>query len=146
MGARPRLLAGTAAIAAAAAASGCVSTSHDVADAASEPGVTLYQENCASCHGVEGRGDGPVAHSMAVRVPDLTQIAVRRGGHFPREGVARIIDGLSPFAAHGAREMPVWGYEFFDPRLDDEAAHALAAERVNRLVEYLASIQARKRD
>jgi hypothetical protein len=83
---------------------------------------------------------------MTVPVPDLTRIAARHGGRFPREEVARIIDGLSPFAAHGSREMPVWGYEFFDPRLEDEAAHALATERVDRLVEYLASIEAGELD
>lgn len=106
----------------------------------------LYRLNCASCHGAAGRGDGPVAKSMTAPVPDLTHIAARRGGTFPRDEIARIVDGLSPFAAHGGREMPVWGYEFFDPRLEDQAAHALAAERVNRLVEYLASIQAREHD
>lgn len=141
MAARHPLLACFTTVAVAATAAGCASNSREVLPPSGESGAALYRLNCASCHGAEGRGDGPVAKSMAVTVPDLTRIAGRHGGSFPKEEVARIIDGLSPLAAHGSRQMPVWGYEFFDPRLDDEAAIALANERVNRLVEFLASIQ-----
>ena len=95
---------------------------------------------------MEGRGDGPVAALMNVSVPDLTRIAVRRGGSFPEEEIARIIDGLSPLAAHGTRNMPVWGYEFYDPRLEDRKAETQVTERVDRLVAHLASIQAPDRD
>jgi mono/diheme cytochrome c family protein len=135
-----------ATVAAASLLAACVSSPRETLPVAGESGATLYRLNCASCHGVEGYGDGPVAKSLTVPVPDLTRIAARRGGRFAREEVARIIDGLSPFAAHGSREMPVWGYEFFDPRLDDEAASALANERVSRLVDYLASIQVPERN
>jgi mono/diheme cytochrome c family protein len=146
MHAQRLVMAWMATVAAAATASGCASTSQDVPSPAVESGPVLYAQHCASCHGEKGRGDGPAAKSMAATVPDLTQIATRRGGRFPREEIARVIDGLSPFTAHGSREMPVWGYEFFDPRLEDAAAEALAAERVNRLVEFLDSIQLRKHD
>jgi mono/diheme cytochrome c family protein len=145
MDTRQLLTAWMAAIFAIAAASGCASSSRETVSPPGESGATLYQVNCAGCHGAKGFGDGPVAKSMAVPVPDLTRIAVRHDGRFPKEEVARIIDGLSPLAAHGSRQMPVWGYEFFDPHLDDEAAHALANERVNRLVDYLASIQVSER-
>lgn len=78
---------------------------------------------------------------MAVMVPDLTRIAARRGGRFPEDEVARIIDGLSPLAAHGTRHMPVWGSEFYDPEEDDETAQRQASERVDRLTQFLGSIQ-----
>jgi mono/diheme cytochrome c family protein len=104
-------------------------------------GAELYRLHCAGCHGAAGRGDGPVAPLMAVAVPDLTRIAARRGGRFPEDEVARIIDGLSPMAAHGSRHMPVWGYEFYSPDQDDETAHRLAAERLDRLTRFLGSIQ-----
>jgi mono/diheme cytochrome c family protein len=146
MGDRHAVLAWVATAVAASLLSACASSPRETMHVAGESGATLFRLNCASCHGVEGHGDGPAAKSMSVSVPDLTRIAERRGGRFPREEVARIVDGLSPLAAHGSREMPVWGYEFFDPRLEDEAAHALAVERVDRLVEYLASIQARGPD
>lgn len=73
--------------------------------------------------------------------PQATRHPRNRVGRFPREEIARVIDGLSPFAAHGTRNMPVSGYEFFDPRLEDREAEAEVNERVDRLVEYLASIQ-----
>jgi mono/diheme cytochrome c family protein len=145
MGARKAVHAWMTTIAAASLLAACASSPRETLPVAGESGATLFRLNCASCHGVDGYGDGPVAKSLTVPVPDLTRIAARRGGRFPREEIARIIDGLSPFAAHGSREMPVWGYEFFDPRLDDEAASALANERVSRLVDYLASIQVPER-
>jgi hypothetical protein len=74
-------------------------------------------------------------------VPDLTRIAVRRGGRFPADEIYRIVDGQADLAAHGPRHMPVWGYEFFGDEPDDEAAHAEASVRIERLVSYLRSIQ-----
>ena len=82
-----------------------------------------------------------MAPLMAVTVPDLTRIAARRGGRFPEDEVGRIIDGLSPLAAHGTRHMPVWGYEFYRSDLDDETAQRQATERVERLTQFLGSIQ-----
>ncbi len=35
-------------------------------------GAELYQTNCASCHGVTGRGDGPAGVSLDPPAPDLT--------------------------------------------------------------------------
>lgn len=101
----------------------------------------LYEVFCASCHGLQGHGDGPVAPFVKADVPDLTLISARNGGQFPAEQVYRSIDGQSPRPSHGPRHMPVWGYEFFGGDGDDETAHKQADEMVSRLVEYLASIQ-----
>jgi hypothetical protein len=76
-----------------------------------------------------------------VDVPDLTRIAARRGGVFPDEEIFKIVDGQADLRSHGPRHMPVWGYEFFGDDPDDEAAHRQATEMVERLVEYLRSIQ-----
>ena len=101
----------------------------------------LYQVSCSGCHGREARGDGPVSPFLTVDVPDLTRIAARRGGVFPAEEIFRIVDGQADLRSHGPRHMPVWGYEFFGDDPDDEAAHRQATEMVERLVEYLRSIQ-----
>jgi mono/diheme cytochrome c family protein len=77
-------------------------------------GMEMYQSFCASCHGVAGKGDGPVAPLVKVGVPDLTRIAQRDGGEFPTEDVKRTIDGRFDRAAHGARDMPVWGWQFYN--------------------------------
>lgn len=104
-------------------------------------GARLYEVFCASCHGLRGHGDGPVAPFITADVPDLTLSAARHGGQFPAEEVYRIVDGQSQRPSHGPRHMPVWGYEFFAGDSDDQTAHKQASDMVDRLVEYLASIQ-----
>lgn len=103
-------------------------------------GAILFQLHCASCHGEDARGNGPVAEFINVKVPDLTQISATHGGNFPDEQVFRIIDAQAEMPAHGARHMPVWGYEFFGQG-DDERAHAEATEKVKALVNYLRKLQ-----
>jgi putative copper resistance protein D len=36
-------------------------------------GASIYAANCALCHGVSGRGDGPAAASLPIRPADLTE-------------------------------------------------------------------------
>jgi mono/diheme cytochrome c family protein len=104
-------------------------------------GAILFQLHCASCHGEDARGNGPVAEFINVKVPDLTQISAAHGGNFPDDEVFRIIDGQAEMPAHGARHMPVWGYEFFGQQSDDERAHGEATEKVKALVNYLRKLQ-----
>lgn len=105
-------------------------------------GMQLYEQLCASCHGVEARGDGPVAPLIKIGVPDLTRLAARDGGEFPTEDVRLIIDGRADRRAHGARDMPVWGWQLYDSsNLNDEAARANTNSMIDRLVSYLQSIQ-----
>lgn len=37
-----------------------------------EAGEVIYQANCASCHGIEGAGDGPVADVLDPKPSDIT--------------------------------------------------------------------------
>ena len=105
-------------------------------------GVDMYQQLCASCHGVAGRGDGPVAPLIKVGVTDLTRIAARDGGEFPTEDVRRIIDGRNDRRAHGPRDMPVWGWQLYDESGSaDPEARARTNALIDRLVVYLQSIQ-----
>ncbi|MEQ8860038.1 MAG: c-type cytochrome [Pseudomonadales bacterium] len=100
-------------------------------------GRNLYLGYCASCHGAEGDGDGPVAPALAAALPDLRTIAVRRGS-FPRGWVVDVIDGRAPRAAHGTPDMPVWGWQF---QLQEGSATDARA-RIDALVEHLRTIQA----
>jgi mono/diheme cytochrome c family protein len=75
-------------------------------------GERLFQRHCASCHGKSGRGDGPVAKDLKVAPADLTRLAARHQGAFPREQVAEAIDGRLAVRAHGTSRMPVWGLTF----------------------------------
>lgn len=105
-------------------------------------GKELFDRFCAACHGSSGRGDGPVGSRLNVAVPDLTRISSRRDGSFPAGEIAETIDGRSLVVAHGTREMPVWGYEFWVEEGGDVTAEADAREIIDRLVAYLRSIQA----
>jgi len=104
-------------------------------------GQVLYRRHCAACHGLDGRGDGPLADSLDVRPADLTTLARRNDGDFDDAEVMAVIDGRRAVAQHGPREMPVWGAVFAE-KLQGEpwAAHTnLLHSRT--LVDYLRSIQ-----
>jgi len=105
-------------------------------------GLELYGRLCASCHGVDGHGDGPVAPMIKTGVPDLTRVAARDGGEFPTEDVRRIIDGRTDRRAHGPRDMPVWGWQLYDiSNPDYTSERARTDSMIDRLVTYLQSIQ-----
>ncbi len=100
-------------------------------------GPDLYRLYCATCHGRDGRGNGPAAASLKVPPPDLTRLARRRTGVFPARDVEAIVRGGTVITAHGSDEMPVWGPIFY--ALDPSDARVKA--RISSLVGHLASIQ-----
>ena len=75
-------------------------------------GKAEYQSGCASCHGVDAKGNGPVSKDLKTRPADLTVLAKKNNGVFPVNAVYKIIDGREPIAGHGTREMPIWGWRF----------------------------------
>jgi mono/diheme cytochrome c family protein len=123
------------------ATSSCTTLSDYSVNPHEYPGVRLYQVFCSSCHGLTAHGDGPVQPLLRSGVPDLTRISERRGGTFPREEIREIIDGRTAFLAHGTARMPVWGFEFYDGTGTPAGARKRADETIDRLVEYLQSIQ-----
>ena len=135
----------TIAVISAALLSACVSNEPNRREVGSLSGVELYEQLCSSCHGVHGEGDGPVAPLVKIRVPDLTRIAWRDGGEFPTEDVRRTIDGRFDRPAHGPRDMPVWGWSFYNStNANDAQERARVDAIIDRLVEYMRSIQKEK--
>lgn len=105
-------------------------------------GTEIYRQLCTSCHGVKGKGDGPMAPLLKIEVPDLTRLTEQHGGEFPADDVRRTIDGRSERPAHGLAYMPVWGLRFYDPeKPDDEAGRARGDAMMDRLIGHLRSIQ-----
>lgn len=103
-------------------------------------GERLYRTYCASCHGMTGRGDGPVASELRTAPADLTDFAARNRGVFPSQLLRSIIDGRG-IRAHGLDEMPVWGDAF---RSEAEGlSQQQVLERIDAIVRYLESIQVR---
>jgi hypothetical protein len=118
-----------------------VATAFDAVTLEDYSGEEIFWRFCASCHGAEARGDGPVSRSLNVVVPDLTTIA-RRYGEFPAAAIRDVIDGRGiDRRAHGTREMPVWGYEFWIEEGGDVNAQRAVREAINKLVEYLRDVQ-----
>jgi hypothetical protein len=80
--------------------------------------------------------------------PDLTVLAKNNGGVFPFSKVSEVIDGRKVVAAHGTREMPVWGAvrprllypsdKFIDYSYDPEV---VARTRILAVIDYLNRIQ-----
>jgi len=110
-----------------------------------DAGRDLYMTYCWQCHGFDGKGFGPMAEMLAIATPDLTGLAQRNNGAFPRKTVATKIDGRSPLLAHGG-DMPIFG-----PVLENGPQVALGLKSgqpmmtglpLANVVIYLESIQA----
>jgi mono/diheme cytochrome c family protein len=103
-------------------------------------GGDLFRFYCASCHGRDGKGDGPVASALNRRPPDLTSIARRNSGRFPTDRVERFVTGdREPSLAHGSADMPVWGpiFQALDPQ------DLMNRIRIENVVAFIESIQAK---
>lgn len=111
-------------------------------------GKREYDSKCASCHGAQGKGDGPNVPWLTRSPPDLTNLAKNNGGVLPVERMYEVIDGRQQVAGHGSRDMPVWGREYrieageyyqdfpYDPVLYVRA-------RILALIEYIYRLQAK---
>jgi mono/diheme cytochrome c family protein len=100
-------------------------------------GPDLFRAYCASCHGLDAKGAGPVAPSLKAKVPDLTLLESNNRGQIPTVRVRQIIMGDEVMAAHGSREMPIWGPIFHQVEGDMDWGNV----RLENLVKYLESIQ-----
>lgn len=100
----------------------------------------MYMAYCASCHGPDGRGNGPAAAALKTQPTDLTLLTVKNGGKFPELHVAEVIKGDKLTPAHGNKAMPVWGPVFLSMSPHDTAQEQM---RLSNLTKYIESIQAK---
>jgi mono/diheme cytochrome c family protein len=103
-----------------------------------DSGAAMFVNYCASCHGRDGRGDGPAAAALKKAPRDLTQLTIRNQGKFPELAVYEMITGDQMVAAHGDREMPVWGDVLKSLNGKDDMMVKL---RISNLTSYLKSLQ-----
>lgn len=105
-------------------------------------GAELYKQNCAICHGNDGKGGGapPASSPFTEPAPDLTTLAQRHDGKFPAAYVADILRSGVKLPDHGPVEMPVWGVIF---KATTKADEAQVTQRITHLTNYLKSIQAK---
>ena len=102
-------------------------------------GADVYKTYCATCHGTEAKGDGPLAGDLRHAPPDLTRLAKRSDGKFDPVKVRRMIDGRDPVKGHGGPDMPVWGDAF--KRSTEGYTEEAVRERIDALVAHLKSLQ-----
>lgn len=106
-------------------------------------GEADYRTYCASCHGVTGEGNGPVAGSLKNRPPDLTYLHQQEtDGAFPYRKVRNVIQGNPDydkrFRSHGPADMPVWGKIIYE---DSNERAGVTTARLRNLVAYIKSLQ-----
>lgn len=106
-------------------------------------GIVEYEVACMPCHGIDGRGDGRLARTLKTPPADLTQIARSNKGEFPFARIAEIIDGRTIIAAHGQREMPIWGdrYSVAIPGESPAMVEKRVRAQIDALIDYLKTIQ-----
>ena len=106
-------------------------------EAGIDAGRQRFEMNCAICHGLDARGNGPFAELLNVKPPDLTLLSRTRGGDFPFSRIYRRIDGRDLPMAHGTRAMPIWGQ-----RLKREGGdETYVRGRLFEIMLYLESLQ-----
>lgn len=112
-----------------------------------DAGQREFLANCASCHGTDAKGRGPIVEWLTKSPPDLTALAKTNGGVFPIARVFESIDGGN-VVPHGTRDMPVWGQVYrveaaeywgelpYDPQ-------QVVRGRILGLIDYLYRVQQR---
>lgn len=115
-----------------------------LAQGGKDMGKREYDSNCASCHGVDGKGGGAYVELLKRSPPDLTTLAKRNGGVFPMSVAYDVIEGRG--RGHGTSDMPVWGQDYrvqageyyvdvpYNPEVYVRA-------RILSLIEYLSRLQ-----
>ena len=106
-----------------------------------DQGRAYFLRYCASCHGVEGKGNGTVSRSLKIKPADLTQLQKRNKGLFPLEKVMATIDGKTRIDAHGESKMPVWGEIFEKEATAQKDSATASAAKLKVIAEYVSTIQ-----
>lgn len=106
-------------------------------------GKDMFEQYCATCHGTDAKGDGPLTYNMANEVPALTGLSAANDGQFPLLDVIQTIDGRSGVRGHGG-PMPIYGGLFqneLEPLIGRMGAEAIVRGRVLAIAEYISGLQ-----
>lgn len=102
-----------------------------------DDGPGMYAQYCASCHGTDGKGNGPAASALSTPATDLTKIAKENNGEFSAFAVMNTLTKGEGAGAHGSTDMPVWGEVFRASWQSDSDARI----RIYNLTRYVESLQ-----
>lgn len=100
-------------------------------------GRQMYASYCAQCHGVDGRGQGPVASALKVAPSDLTLLSKNNHGKFPDTHLVAVLQNGAEIQAHGTAEMPIWGPILGRMNQNNPQDRLLRISNLSRYVESL---------
>jgi mono/diheme cytochrome c family protein len=118
-------------------------------------GKSEFQASCASCHGADAKGKGPVSELLKTPPADLTVLARNNNGVFPNNAVYETVSGSKTVPTHGTREMPIWG-ERFNPIINlphsvdpsywtmagpEQNPEVVVRKRILAVIDYLNRVQ-----
>ena len=115
-------------------------------------GKSEYLASCATCHGADAKGKGPLSSELRVAPTDLTILAKKNNGVFPVKAIYEIIDGRQPVLGHGTRDMPIWGNRYTPSQIQQAIRGPLdltydpefiVRTRILAIIDYLNRIQER---
>jgi len=101
-------------------------------------GKAMYASYCATCHGIDGKGNGPLSSSLKRTPPNLTLLSRKNGGAYPSTRVVAVIGHGTSVSGHDKAGMPVWA-----PALDtiDQNNKLDTPLRISNLSKYLETLQ-----
>jgi len=108
-----------------------------------DEGAALYLTHCATCHGIDMDGNGPMAGVLLIKPDNLLTLSQGNDGQFPLVRVIKRIDGRDPLVSHGS-PMPVYGdfFEGVDVALKTPTGQPImTSQPVVELVAFLQSVQ-----
>jgi mono/diheme cytochrome c family protein len=101
-------------------------------------GQEMFASYCAVCHGANATGNGPAQSALKIPATDLTTLAQKNGGKYPAMHVSSVLRGDAELAAHGSKDMPVWGPLF---RNLSQGHDAEVQQRIANINTYIESLQ-----
>ena len=103
-------------------------------------GKGMYTSYCASCHGVNGKGNAKAASTLKKATPDLTMLSKNNNGVFPSDHVMGVIGHGTSTSGHDKPGMPVWGETLGKIDQNNKLDTPL---RISNLSKYLETLQSK---
>jgi mono/diheme cytochrome c family protein len=104
-------------------------------------GKQMYNAYCATCHGLDGKGNGPAAAALKNQPTDLTTLSRDHGGNFPESHIYSVLRFGVDTPAHGNAQMPVWGPALRSLDRGSAIASSMEQQRIANLTHYLHTLQ-----
>ena len=95
-------------------------------------GRNEFLSKCATCHGADGKGDGPPGSNLKTKPPNLTILAKRNKGVFSQRAIYEKIDGRKAAASHRGIEMPIWGCRHGAPPVPQKSSRRRAGQSAKK--------------